>query len=405
MPKFIHQATTKGFSLIQTPLGWARGKVALFDNAVVRLETVVPQVIGGADDIIDNAFGAVGTKALAVRKGVAARVEPVQSKFSEVQGYLCVQTLTVVDTSERFIDRLLPEPATRAKRADVQDGKHDQDQGQGLVSRIAHLPFRVPVRVTMIMSVSASGAVDTIVLSGKQASNVVWEKQSQFAQHIMERAKPLTDKISAVTSPALDGARSGKDIVLSRLHSGREVMISRFHDGHEFVTVRVNNLVIRLHLVEARDWSVNRLDQVKSSTVSVFMSAVQGVHRTTSRVLGPQRASYWLGTLRLPVDAAESEVEVVSTEDSATATLCTVAAESHFATANLRTVQAEAHSEHSATTTLCTVEVHKRIAESVAVSEVAVRCNSDVTRSDVPVAKLVTDTVHFDGSADELIAG
>merc|ERR1712137_1087625 len=149
---------------------------------------------------------------------------------------------------------------------------------------------------------------DTIVLSGKQASNVVWEKQSQFAQHIMERAKPLTDKISAVTSPALDGARSGKDIVLSRLHGGREVMISRFHDGHEFVTVRVNNLVIRLHLVEARDWSVNRLDQVKSSTVSVFMSAVQGVH--------------------------------------------------------------------------------KRIAESVAVSEVAVRCNSDVTRSDVAVAKL-----------------
>merc|ERR1712130_269839 len=311
---------------------------------------------------------------------------------------------SVVDTSERFIDRLLPEPATRVKRADVQDGEQNQGQGGGLVSRIARLPFRVPVRVTMIMFVSASGAVDTIVLSGKQASNVVWEKQSQFAQHIMERAKPFTDKVNAVTSPALDRARSGKDIVLSRLHSGREVMFSRFHDGHEFVTVRVNNLVIRLHLVEARDWSVNRLDQVKSSTVSVFMFAVQGVHKTTSRVLGPQRASYWLSTLRFPVDAAKSEVEVVSTEDSATAILRTVEAESHSAIANLRTVQAEVHSEaHSATNTLRTVEVHKTIAESVAVSQVAVRCNSDVTRSDVHVAKLVTDIVHFDGSADELI--
>lgn len=312
MPKFVHQATTKGFSLIQTPLGWVRGKVALLDDAVVRLETVVPQVIGGADDIIDNALGAVGTKALAVRKGVAARVEPVQSKFSEVQGYLCVQTLSVVDTSERFIDRLLPEPVTKVKRADVQDGEQDQGQGGGLVSRIARLPFRVPVRVTMIMYVSATGAVDTIVLSGRQASNVVWEKQSQFAQQVLERAKPLTDKVNAVTSPAFDRARSGKDVVLSRIHDGREVAVTKFNDGREFVMFRVNNLVIRLHLVEVRDWSANRYGQLKSGTLSVFMQAVQGVHKTTSLVVGSQRSAYLLSTLRLPiVDESEEVTETV----------------------------------------------------------------------------------------------
>lgn len=404
MPKFIHQATTKGFSLIQAPLGWARGKVALLDNAVVRLEAVVPHVIGGADDIIDTACGVVGTKALAVREGVAARVEPVQNKFSEVQGYLCVQTLSVVDTSERFIDRLLPHPATKVE---MDSGSDAQDGEQGLVSRIAHLPLRVPVRVTMIMYVTASGAVDTIVLSGRQASNVVWEKQSQFAQHVLERAKPLTDKVTAVTSPALDRARSGKDVVFSRLHNGREVVISRFLDGHEFVTVRVNNLVIRLHLVEARDWSACRFDQVKTNTVSVYMFAVQGVHKATSRLLGPQRASYWLSTLQFPVDASKSEVDVGPTdetfiEDSATATLRTVEAESHSATATLRTVQA---GSHSATATLRTVQVHKTIAESVAVSDVAVRCDADVAQSDAHATKLVTDTVHFDGAADELIAG
>merc|ERR1712107_80698 len=198
--------------------------------------------------------------------------------------------------------------------------------------------------------------------------------------------------VTAVTSPALDRARSGKDVVFSRLHSGREVVMSRFLDGHEFVTVRVNNLVIRLHLVEARDWSASRFDQVKTNTVprSCF---VQGVHKATSCLLGPQRASYWLSTLQLPVDASKSDVDVGPTdetfiEDSATATLRTMEAESHSATATLRTVQN-----------------HKSIAESVAASDVAVRCDADVAQSDVHATKLVTDTVHFDAAADELIAG
>jgi len=309
MPKFVQQATTKGFSFIEAPLGWARGKVTLLDSAVVRLESVVPQVIGGADNIIDTTFGAVETKALAVRNGVASRVEPVHNRLNEVQGYLCVQTLNVVESSERFIDRFLPEPAMKTKR---ESGSDEQDGEQGLISRIAHLPFRAPFRVTMVMYVSASGAVDTVVLSGKHASNVAWEKQSQFAQHIMERAKPLTDKVTAVTAPALDRARSGKDAVLSRIHDGHEVALSKFNDGHEFVTVRVNNLVIRLHLVEARDWSADRYGQIKSGTVSVFMLAVQGVHKTTSLVVGAQRSAYLLSTLRLPIDADQSEE--VSTE-------------------------------------------------------------------------------------------
>merc|ERR1712107_213989 len=184
------------------------------------------------------------------------------------------------------------------------------------------------------------------------ASNVVWKRQSQFAQHVLERAKPLTDKVTAVTSPALDRARSGKDVVFSRLHSGREVVMSRFLDGHEFVTVRVNNLVIRLHLVEARDWSASRFDQVKTNTVSAFMFAVQGVHKATSCLLGPQRASYWLSTLQLPVDASKSDVDVGPTD--------------------------ETFIGDSATAPLRTVEVHKSIAESVAVSAVAVRCDADV---------------------------
>merc|ERR1712179_140440 len=60
------------------------------------------------------------------------------------------------------------------------------------------------------------------------------------------------------------------------------------------------------HLVEVRDWSASRYDQIKSGTLSVFMQAVQGVHKTTSLVVGSQRSTYLLSTLRLPI-AEESE--------------------------------------------------------------------------------------------------
>ena len=43
--------------------------------------------------------------------------------------------------------------------------------------------------MTMVVYESASGVDGTIVLSGRQASNGVLEEQSQFAQHVLERAK------------------------------------------------------------------------------------------------------------------------------------------------------------------------------------------------------------------------
>merc|ERR1712137_532210 len=289
--------------LIESPLGWARGKVAWLDTAVIRIESVTPKVIGSADNIIDTTLGAVETNALAVRSGVVSRIQPVHNKLNDVQGFLYMQTLHAVDSSERLIDRLLPAP--EVSNRDLVDRKDEQ----GLVMRLTYLPLRVSVRVTMIVYVSASGAVESVILSGKQVASVARNKQNQFAEQVMLRTKPLTDRLSAVTAPAMSRAQTGTNCALAKINEGREVALSKLHDGRAFVKVNVSNLVIKLHLVEARDWSVDRCDRIRSGTTSVFMLAIQGVHKATSRCVGPQRTEYLFHTLRLPIllDAVNPE--------------------------------------------------------------------------------------------------
>merc|ERR1712107_595193 len=177
----------------------------------------------------------------------------------------------------------------------------DWKDEQGLVMRLTHLPLRIPVRLTMIMHVSASGAVESVIVSGKRVVSVARNKQNQFAEQVMLRAKPLTDKLSAVAAPAMSRVQSGTDSALAKINDGCEVALSKLHNGRALVKVNVNNLVIKLHLVEACDWSMDRCDRIRSGTISVFMLAIQGVHKTTTLFVGPQRIEYLFNTLRLPV--------------------------------------------------------------------------------------------------------
>merc|ERR1712025_687292 len=101
-----------------------------------------------------------------------------------------------------MIDKLLPLPSKALKdKAEQEDQKSSQ-----IVYRVARLPFAVPMRVTMIMYVKANGAVEAVVLSGRHIAGVAHERQSQLADQIMQRAKPLTDKVCAMTSPAVQRA-------------------------------------------------------------------------------------------------------------------------------------------------------------------------------------------------------
>merc|ERR1712007_85383 len=148
-----------------------------------------------------------------------------------------------------------------------------------LVHRVAYLPFRAPVRITMIMFVSGSGAVNTIYVSGRAAAGVAYDKQQQFAQAVLQRAKPVTDKVGSMSAGTLARARK----------------------GGEYVTVMVNGMIVRLKLVEAKNWTSGKLGSVRAGTVAVVVKGVQFAHKTTGRVIGNDRATYLFTSLYLPV--------------------------------------------------------------------------------------------------------
>ena len=142
------------------------------------------------DMCIDGTLDAMTVRVSAVRASVAKHVAPVQASLQEVQDAIVVHGVGLVSSSELSIDRLLPVPTKALK--DMAEQK-DSDQ-TSLVYRVARLPFVVPLRVTMVVYVRATGAVATVVLFPWQVADVAWEKQNHFAQQVMQSAKPLTDK-------------------------------------------------------------------------------------------------------------------------------------------------------------------------------------------------------------------
>merc|ERR1712046_135106 len=113
-------------------------------------------------------------------------------------------SLRLVDRSEALIDRLLPPPA----KADKTTGEKTEDKEASLVLRIARLPFRMPVRVTMVMYMKANGAVDYVLVSGREIVRISKERQAQLAEMMSHRARLAlrngTDKLTAVSKPAVD---------------------------------------------------------------------------------------------------------------------------------------------------------------------------------------------------------
>lgn len=242
-------------------------------------------MILSTDRYIDSACDAVTARASVVRASVSKRVAPVQAKISEGRGVLVAQGLGFVESSENLIDRLLPLP-----RKQLQDQRADEQESideAALAYRIARLLFAVPMRVTMIMYVKANGAVDAVCLSAQQCADLVLEKRARFAQHVMQRAKPLTHRISDISATSMERLRSGRD---SAVRSA---------------TVRVNNMVVSLHLVEARQWSVEKVSSLKNGGQQFVVALVHGLHGTTTRIVGEQRATTLFSTLRLPMEVPQ----------------------------------------------------------------------------------------------------
>jgi len=275
---------------------------------------IVPSMIVGTDKIIDGTIEVVDTRTQPVRTGVANRIEPIRAgvvtrlepvttKLGEVQDGAYVRSLGLVDASECLIDRLLPVPVQAVKTA---GNENEEDEKGRLVARVAYLPFRAPVRITMIMFVTGSGAVHTVYVSGRSAAGVAYDKQQQFAQAVLQRAKPLTDKVGSMSESTLARARKGRDTVSLKVN-----------DGREYVTVMVNGMIVRLKLVEAKTWTSSKVGSVRAGTVAVVVKGVQIAHKTTGRVIGNDRATYLFTSLYLPVQQPVTKPIVHATTEGA----------------------------------------------------------------------------------------
>jgi hypothetical protein len=248
-----------------------------------KIGSIVPPVIATADKYIDTTVVAVSSRASAVQETVATRVAPVQSKLVEMQGLIVVRSLNFVESSESMIDQLIPLPEKPDEK------KREQDQ-RTIVTRIARLPFRAPVRVTCLVYIKANGAVESVVLTSKHAAGVAYDKQAQFAQQMMARAKPLTDRVQSIAEAGATRARA------RRASAAKAIT-----DSREFIYVRVNNVLVRLRVVEAKDWTVSQGERARESIVALILAAVQMGHSMGSRVIGQERTSFVFSKLHLPL--------------------------------------------------------------------------------------------------------
>merc|ERR1711998_821615 len=127
------------------------------------------------------------------------------------------------------------------------------------------------------------------VLTSKQVLGVAAEKQEQFVHQMMARAKPLTDRVQSV-------AEAGAARIRARRASAGKVI----EDSREFIYIRVNNVMVRLRVVEAKDWTLSQGDRARSNIVAMILAALQMGHSMGARVIGQERTSFVFSKLRLP---------------------------------------------------------------------------------------------------------
>lgn len=328
MPKFVQQVTGKGYSLIEPKLEWARGKAPLLNGAVAKLETYVPPVVQTADKYIDMTSEGVAKKAAGIRSSVegiqtsvAVRVAPVQTKVIDVKNTAVSKVVDVRDNAvmkvevvvcflETLIDRFLPPPAALTDVAEKK-GTEEEQAKAAILPRIAHLPFRVPLRVTMIVYVKASGAVDAVVVSGRRVKSLAWEKQVQVAQIVAQRTKPFTDKVSSLSAPVVNGLQKRKAAAYGAMESGQQAIV-----------VKVYVIGEKFHLVEMRDWSSRKVDGMWQGATTAARGSARIAHTVTVRVAGEQRAAFVftkigerMPSLNLDIADATPAPKIIATEE------------------------------------------------------------------------------------------
>ena len=85
------------------------------------------------------------------------------------------------------------------------------------------------------------------------------------------------------------------------MQAARGSAAEAFKESQELLYVRINDVVIRLQLVEAKDSKASKSEHASSKATSLPISALQMGHSMGSCVLGQQRTSFVFAKLRAPL--------------------------------------------------------------------------------------------------------
>jgi hypothetical protein len=287
MPEHLQHIAGTGYAFVEPRLTWARSKSQLLNGTVARLESIATPALQVSDEHLDMVCSAA-----------CKRTTGALSLLHD-------GSLRMVDRSEALIDRLLPLPTKLDKTAGEKSEKKD---ASALVLRIARLPFRMPVRVTMVMYMKANGAVDYVLVSGREIVRISKERQAQLAQMMSHRAKLALchgkDKLTAVSKSATNAMQPYRNSASKRMAALRCSMA----DGTEIIMVKIKVIFERLRITQAKDWSSEKVGGVKQATLSVAKGVTQRAHGATARIAGEKRAAVVF--TRLPALLTGGFVEV-----------------------------------------------------------------------------------------------
>jgi len=303
----IYQITTKGYGYVAPTVDKARKNLPLIDAVHQRIEPITATVIKKADGIVDAGYKVVEDRVVAIKGTISSAKGSVYQKASpvvdKVVAYKSAATgkalkaynenpvilsvhkkgLSFCDMTEALIDRLLPEPVTEASKT----GQKKDQQGKDtlVLYRAIALPFRIPARTIHIIAFKVDGMIQAMVVKAKWGVQLTRDQKAKLSKHVADSSRQLMDKVS--NSSTIVSLKSGKTTAARKLEIARKSIA----DGQRAIAVKCYIVCEKFGLIELKEITFEKLDQLQIVAVSAAKAASTGAHTLTKRVAGDERAT------------------------------------------------------------------------------------------------------------------
>jgi len=300
----IQKITTTGYGYIEPTLDKARKNVSLVDGAVKKIEPITTAVIKKVDGIADAGYKVVEDRVVAINGTISSvkdsaykKASPEVDKVVDVKNKATGKALQVYnknpvilrthqkgmslcDSIEALIDRLLPEPETEAKKT---SGKPEEKKL--VLYRAIAIPFRIPARTIHIVAVKVDGAIAEVIVKAKWVVQLTKDQKEKLSARIADNSRQLMDKVS--NSSAVVTLKSGKTTAAKKLEIARQSIV----EGQRAIAVKCHIVCERVGLIELKEITVEKIDQLQVLAVQAAKSGCNGAYAITKKVAGNERAT------------------------------------------------------------------------------------------------------------------